>query len=119
MDIPGAPRLTITSISGDVCSVKYEQSRLVGEEWIGCLYTGEGSFVWGRFHKIESAKQTCLFCPTNGAQIDQIQTGSSYPYLGGYWGERAELVLNLKQQWHKLGSKRRMPRRSALRARSF
>jgi hypothetical protein len=101
MDPAGLPRLTITSISDGLCSAKYEQSRLIGEEWIGCLYLGEGHFVWGRFYKIESANQTCLFRPKNDAEISQLQSGGSYPYLDGYWGERAELVLDLKRQWHK------------------
>jgi hypothetical protein len=79
----------------------FDASSWVGEGWIAGLYLGGGRFLWGRFRDIDTAARTCSFYPDQAAEISALREGESYPFMDGYWGERAELVLDEKRHWQR------------------
>jgi hypothetical protein len=96
------PHLTITGIGMDCCAGHYDSSPWIGEGWIGCLYLGAGHFVWGRFRDVNATERICAFYPDQAAEMVELKPGTRYPFLDGYWGERAQLVLKEGQHWERL-----------------
>jgi hypothetical protein len=95
------PHLAIAAIRADCCAGHFDPSPWVGEGWIGGLYVGGGRFLWGRFRQVDPAAPTCAFYPDQAADLAAVQPGRSYPYVDGYWGERAELVLDEGRRWQR------------------
>jgi len=93
------PKFAITAICDDFCTGRFDQSPWVGENWIAGVYNESHQLIWGRFHRVNSIDNTCDFCPDEVADLSKLQTGRSYPYIDGYWGERAELALDPGRQW--------------------
>jgi hypothetical protein len=99
MSTTDLPRFSVTAIQSGRGSGRFEPSPLIGEHWIGCIYVGDGKFLWGRFVAVDHAQHTCDFQPDDPTAMCLLRAGGSYPYLDGYWGERAELVLDPERTW--------------------
>jgi len=93
------PRFTARAFHGGGWSGRFDPSPFLGERWIGCVDTGDGRFLWGRFIGIDLPRHTGNFVPDDPDAADILHAGGSYPYLDGYWGERAELVLDATRTW--------------------
>jgi hypothetical protein len=96
------PQVTITAISAGRCQCRVEPSKWIGENRITCLWLGRDKFLWGRFHDVDKSEQTCVFAPDKPEQAGRLLAEKTYPYLDGYWGERAEIALDEKRNWHKV-----------------
>ena len=88
------PRFTARAFHGGGWSGRFDPSPFLGERWIGCVDTGDGRFLWGRFIGIDLPRHTGNFVPDDPDAAAILHVGGSYPYLDGDWGERAELVLD-------------------------
>jgi hypothetical protein len=53
------------------------------------------------FHEVDADAQTAVFRPANPADGLLFRPGVSYPYLEGYWGERAALVMDRGRKWRR------------------
>ena len=95
------PRLKILAVLTDRCTGQYDLSPWVGENWITGLYLGGGRFLWGRFRDVDSAALRCSFCPDELTELSNLRPCQSYPFMDGYWGERAELVLDEGRSWQR------------------
>ncbi len=96
---PRLPRLRITRIDDGIATVATPHPLWVGERFIACII-GEGwRFVWGRFSDTKAQERACRFVPKTATDLHGFVLGSEYPYLDGYWGERAELVLDATRHW--------------------
>jgi hypothetical protein len=93
------PQLTVTAVHAAECSARFEPSPWIGEGRIGCLYLRSGRFAWGRFCNVHLSQSACVFVPDDQTLLGQLMVGESYAYLEGYWGERAELVLDTARIW--------------------
>lgn len=93
------PRFLITAALDGSCIGRFDPSPFIGESWIGCLYLADERFIWGRFIQVDLRQHTCEFLPDNPTTMVLLRVGTPYPYLDGYWGERAELVLKTDQTW--------------------
>ena len=95
------PHLRISAINTDCCVGHFDASPWIGENWIGYIYTGEGPFIRGRFREVDLDASTCAFYPDDATAISGLRSSVSYPYLDGYWGERAQLVLDEHRNWER------------------
>jgi hypothetical protein len=95
------PRFQILAILTDRCPGRFDPSSWVGENWITGLYLGGGRFLWGRFRDVDAAARTCSFSPEHLAELSMLRPTESYPFMDGYWGERAELVLDESRSWQR------------------
>jgi hypothetical protein len=95
------PHFTVAALHSDSCEGRFDPSPWVGEGWITGLYLAGGRFLWGRFRDIDLPARTCLFCPDSTAELSVLRSGESYPFMDGYWGERAELVLSENRHWQR------------------
>ena len=93
------PQFLVTATHGESCRGRFDPSPFIGERWIGCIYLGDGRFIWGRFTRVDQIQHTCEFLLDDPTAAGLLRTGGSYPYLDGYWGERAELVLDAERAW--------------------
>src|SRR4051794_10047638 len=96
------PRFLVVDVHTDCCAGVFDSSPWVGENWIAGLYLGGSRFLWGRFRQVDEAARTCSFSPDESADLSTIVPGNSYPFMDGYWGERAELVLDESRNWNRL-----------------
>ncbi len=95
------PRFAIVSILQDRCTGQFDPSPWVGNDWIAGLYLGGNRFIWGRFCDVDAEMRTCSFSPDHPAELSALQPGKIYPFIDGYWGERAELVLDEGRSWQR------------------
>jgi hypothetical protein len=93
--------MTIAQVKSDRCTGHYDPSSWVGEGWIGGLYLGAGRFIWGRFRHVDATARTCSFHPDQVGELSALRPGAQYPFIDGYWGESAELVLSERRQWQR------------------
>jgi hypothetical protein len=91
----------VSAVDTYCCSGRFDASSWIGEGWIGYICIGEGRFIRGRFREIDSKANTCSFYPDDATEIAGLRPNVSYPYLDGYWGERAELVLDERRNWQR------------------
>jgi hypothetical protein len=97
----GLPHFTVTAVHQDCCTGQFDPSPWVGEGWIAGLYFGGGRFLWGRFRDVDSAAHTGSFYPDQVAEMSTLRLADSYPFMDGYWGGRAELVLDERRRWQR------------------
>jgi len=95
------PKFSIVAIADRDCSGQFEPSKLIGEDWIGCLLLASERLVCGRFLSVNVAARTALFRAASRDGVASLEAGKTFPYLDGYWGERAELVLDRTRDWRK------------------
>jgi hypothetical protein len=92
------PHFSVTATRSGICSGRFDPP-FVGDRWCGAIYLGAGRFIWGRFIRVDQAQLTCDFLPDDPSEMNLIVEGGSYPYLDGYWGELADLVLDSVRTW--------------------
>lgn len=95
------PRFAILAVLEDRCTGRFDPSPWVGDNWIAGLYLSGNRFQWGRFHEVDAAKRTCSFSPDQPAELSALRPGEAYAFIDGYWGERAELVLDGGRFWQR------------------
>ena len=78
---------------------KFDKTPLIKKNHLGYLIDGS-KFVYGRFIKFYENDFTTIFESENDAII--LSKQKAYPVLDGYWGERAELVLDENRKWNKI-----------------
>jgi hypothetical protein len=93
------PKFTVTAAGTDFYVGRFDSSPWVKEDGIAGVYDQGPRFVWGRFRQVNSGDSTCSFYPDEAGGSCPLQPGTSYPYIDGYWGERAELVLDQSRTW--------------------
>ncbi len=91
-------RSTAEGIEGHVSRTTQGSETWIGDGHIGYLRT-ESTLIEGRW-KLRG--ECWIFAPKNDADRAKIASRSSWEILDGYWGERAELVLNEKLKWEKI-----------------
>ena len=101
MQLADLPRVKLERVQEKGIGCRYDSSPLIGEGWIGCLFVGDGRFIWGRFQQVDTATGVCVFVPDEIEELRELRAGQSYPYLDGYWGRQAQLVLDESRAWEK------------------
>lgn len=101
MTLSDLPHLTIADVGPDRCTVEYDPSPWVGEGWIVGIFLVGHRFIWGRFHDLDKTERTCSFHPDQPVELSELETGSRHAFINGYWGVRAELVLNRASRWNR------------------
>jgi hypothetical protein len=102
MTVSDLPHLTVTGINRKCCTIHYDASLWVDENWPGCLYLGTGRFIWGRFRDVKATERICSFYPDKAKEMTVLKPGARYRFLDGYWGQRAELVLKEGRCWERV-----------------
>jgi hypothetical protein len=95
------PRFEILAVLKDRCTGRFDLSQWVGENWIAGLYLGGNRFLWGRFGDVDAERRTCSFVPDQLAELSALRRHEPYAFMDGYWGERAELVLDEGRSWQR------------------
>lgn len=95
------PRFEIMAVLNDRCTGRFDPSPWVSENGIAGLYLGGHRFMWGRFRDVEAETRTCSFAPDQVAELSALQAHDTCPFMDGYWGERAELVLDENRAWRR------------------
>lgn len=94
------PIMTVQSVDGQRITCLYQPSPQIGENWVGYLFTLDGNFIYGRFKDLDKENNLCTFILKNEKESIQITVGQKLFYLDGYYGDRAELVLNKNIIWN-------------------
>ena len=89
--------LEATAVVGSVTRTTHGRENWVGDGWFGFLKAGD-QLIPGRWHRREDS---WAFAPDNVGDLDAIRARPEWEVLDGYWGERAEIVLDQARQWHK------------------
>jgi hypothetical protein len=88
-------------ILGSVTSTTFGTETWVRDECLGCLMAEE-RFIFGRWHKGGYARRNFwAFVPDDPAVIERLLPDTEWAILDGYWGERAELVLDTTRKWQR------------------
>jgi hypothetical protein len=88
-----------------ICSGNFEKFPDISKVkagWIADFYVGQGNFVEARFLKINHQDFLGAILVTDLARKDLFQIGATFPFMGGYWGERARLVYDSSRDWQKV-----------------
>ena len=70
--------------------------------WIADFYVGHDIFVKTRFLDINHQDLSGAFLVNDIAQKNLFKIGATYPFMGGYWGERANLVYDSSREWQRV-----------------
>lgn len=88
-------------ILGTVTALTFGNETWVGDGFIGCLMADQ-KFIFGRWHKGGYARRDFwIFIPDNPGFIETLPPVTDWVILDGYWGERAELVLDTTRKWQR------------------
>jgi hypothetical protein len=93
------PRIRAETIIEGRLVGRSDHSPWAKENAVAGLYLGGGRFIWGRFTRVDSVETTCEFSPDDPNDLLALRPGESYPYVDGYYGERAELVFDSTRTW--------------------
>lgn len=88
------PVVKVKFIDGQRVICSYQPSPQIGENWVGYKFTLDGNFIYGRFKDIDEENNSYGFILNNEEESSQITIGQKLFYLDGYYGDKAELVLN-------------------------
>lgn len=99
MTLNDFPKLTIASIGDQDAEAVWSDPKWIGERHIVCIVMDSDTFVWGRLTNVNARNSSCAFTPDDPHDLAKLEIGRSYPQGDGYWGERAELVLNHSLVW--------------------
>jgi len=80
---------------------RFTPSRWIASDRDGCLVLPSERVLWGRFRDVEPETRRCSFELRDELPAEPLEVGHAYPYLDGYWGERAELVLDRARAWRR------------------
>lgn len=84
-------------VLGTVTTLVHGRETWLGHNWIGYLFS-DTTFVRGRW--LNCGDLWC-FVPDRGEDVERIEGQRVWAILDGYWGERAELVVDPKRQWRR------------------
>ena len=84
-------------VIGAVTRTTHGQENWVGDGWVGFLRAG-AKVIAGRWHQ---RADLWAFVPENSDDVAAIRARTEWEVFDGYWGERAEIVLDHTRQWHK------------------
>ena len=87
-----------SEVLGFVTATTYGQERWVGDGWIGYLMV-DMKLIPGRWHL---RGDLWGFAPQNPGAVQALSADSEWTILDGYWGGRAELVLDSGRQWKRV-----------------
>ena len=90
-------RADANEVFGSVTATTHGSETWVGDERLGYLM-GESKFIFGRWHK---RGDSWGFVPHDTSVIEMLRPDTEWGILDGYWGERAELVLDANCKWQK------------------
>jgi hypothetical protein len=96
------PRFLVVGLHANVCDGVFDPSSWVCEDGEAGLILGGSRFLWGQFSRIDEVARTCSITLVRPADSSLIVPGNSYPFVDGYWGEPAELVLEESRTWNRL-----------------
>jgi len=82
-------------VRGTVTRTTQGRENWVGDGWIGCLKAGT-KLVFGRWHRRDELWE---FAPDDSDEVDAVVAQREWEVLDGYWGERAEIVLDQDRRW--------------------
>jgi hypothetical protein len=86
-----------TDVLGSVTRTTQGRENWVSDGCVGFLKAG-AHLIYGRWHRRVGF---WLFAPVSPHQVDDILARSEWEILDGYWGERAQIVLDEASRWHK------------------
>jgi hypothetical protein len=70
--------------------------------WTADFYVGHDIFVETRFLDINHQDLSGAFLVNDIAKKNLFKIGATYPFMGGYWGERAHLVYDSSREWQRV-----------------
>lgn len=86
-------------VPGSVTATTFGTETWVGDAWIGYLIADVRP-ISGRWH---AQGDYWGFVPDDLDAVQLLRPDTECVVLDGYWGERAELVLDLDRKWQKTG----------------
>ncbi len=99
MTLEQLPTFTVTAIAECHATVSFDNERWIGENHIACVVVDSMRFIWGRLAEVDLSAGNCIIVADQCDELATLSNGQSYPRLDGYWGERAELVLDRSKKW--------------------
>ena len=84
-------------VVGRVTRIQHGRDTWIGDKYLGFLKAGT-KLISGRWHR---QAELWAFVPDDEGEADAIRGRSEWDVLDGYWGERAELVLDQARRWHR------------------
>src|SRR4051794_24466048 len=99
MELDDLPTFTVKSVADGRATGSFDNPRWIGENHAACVVGDSGRFIWGRLVQVDLSARTCTFVPNRADDMESLSAGQSYPRLDGYWGQRAELVLDISMTW--------------------
>lgn len=99
------PLFTVISIAEDENGWR-AQGRLsglenIGEGWIAYLYHPPRTVIKGRIVRLKRKRKKAVFVTAQQVAKELLQSGQTYQYLDGYWGERVAIVLDPSREWRR------------------
>jgi hypothetical protein len=70
--------------------------------WTADFYMGHDKFVETRFLNINYQDLSGAILVNDLTRKDLFKIGAAYPFIDGYWGERAHLVYDSSREWRKV-----------------
>lgn len=86
------------TLFGSLTTTEYGPQTWIGDGWLGFLHR-EGVLIPGTWRP--HGDQWALVIEKR-QDLDLCRTQGQWDVLEGYWGERAEIVLDLSRQWRKM-----------------
>lgn len=82
---------------GTVTETTPRRENWIGDNWIGFLKS-DAKLIAGRWHRRGDLWE---FAPEDANNLDVVLEQPEWEVLDGYWGERAEIVLDPTRGWHR------------------
>lgn len=92
------PRIGIRSVADGRCHCTFEPFKGVGNDRSVCLLVA-GGVVWGTFRAVDVENRTAILELESVDGSAALVAGGSYQFLDGYWGQRAEVVVDEHRTW--------------------
>lgn len=94
------PTLIVDSTEGEFLTARAPSGEWIGERW--SIFVLAPDRFRGCWVEIDSVDRKCWLVSLrleDPPQTNFVEVGSTYEYLDGYWGDRAELVLDRSREW--------------------
>jgi hypothetical protein len=92
------PLFAIQHLESDTVSGKADASHWIGADHIVALVLGD-RFIWGKWMEGSQSGGSSSIRLDNATDAAALRTGVAYPFIDSYWGDRAELVLDVSTSW--------------------
>lgn len=101
MNIDDLPIFVVSAVQPHSPQLKGRVNRWhwVGEGHLAYLYLGDDQLVEGKFRNVNQPTKSVSFAFKDPDSVLEIKPGESIPYIDGYWGERALIVLDRSLDW--------------------